>query len=194
MSELLVYRNRWSRLAAILLLSVCIAAVAASLWDTRILPFAFLSCALAWFAALAWVLPFVRLDEDGVVVRNAFSTVTIPYDAVTGVTGGSRLEIEARGGLKVVADAVPGRGNFTINAVRKRDTYGAFFIPVTSVNDLRIDVGEGDTPADRVAQTLRRRVATAKSASGSAAARRVNVSAIAGSIAIIAVFLVGLLV
>lgn len=140
--------------------------------------------------------PAVALDERAVTVRNPFSTTTIPYASVTDVTGGSRLQLEGRGGVTVVAAAVPGRGIFTMNAMRKRDAYGEFFIPVKAVDDLRIDKGEPDTAATRVADIIRRRVALAEGPDADLPEpmRKLNVRTIAVTVVIIAIGVTGFIV
>ena len=193
---LLTYRHAWARPAPFLLGGIAVVAVAFTLWQPNLLPFTVFVCAFAWFAALAWPFPMLRLDAGGITVRNPFSTTTIPYASVADVTGGSRLEIEGRGGLKVVAAAVPGGGNFTMQAMRKRDAYGEFFNPVTSVDDLRIDAGEPDTAATRIANIIRRHVNLARSPRQTTAVpvRKLNVATIAVTAAIVVVAAVGLIV
>jgi len=193
---LLTYRQAWARPAAFLLGGIAVVAVAFTLRQPNLLPFTVLVCAFAWFATLAWPFPMLRLDEDGITVRNSFSTTTIPYASVADVTGGSRLEIEGRGGLKVVAAAVPGGGNFTMQAMRKRNAYGEFFNPVTSVDDLRIDAGEPDTAATRIANIIRRHVNLTGSHRQTIAVpvRKLNLATIAVTAAIVAVGVVGLIV
>jgi hypothetical protein len=192
---LLTYRHAWARPATFLLGGIAVVTVAFTLWQPSLLPFTVLVCAFAWFAALAWPFPMLRLDEDGITVRNPFSTTTIPYASVADVTGGSRLEIEGRGGLKVVAAAVPG-SNFTMQAMRKQDTYGEFFNPATSVDDLRIDAGEPDTAATRIANIIRRQVNLVGIHRQTTAApvRTLNVATIAVTAAIVAVGAIGLIV
>lgn len=191
--HLLIYRQLWARPAAFLLGSLALAAVLLTLWQPSLLPFTLFVCAVLWFAALVWSYPALRLDEDAVTVRNPFSTTTIPYASVSDVTGGSRLQIEGRGGLKVVAAAVPGRGNFTMNAIRTQNAYGEFFVPVKKVDDLRIDKGEPDTAATRIADIIRRRVALVTGPTNRAAAptRKLNVGTIAATALIIAIGVVG---
>ena len=169
----MIYRQLWARPAFFLLGGLALAAAALTVWQPSLLPFTLFACTVLWFAALVWPFPALTLDEDAVTVRNPFSTTTIPYASVTGVTGGNRLQIEGRGGLKVVAAAVPGRGNFTMNAMRKQEAYGEFFVPVKKVDDLRIDKGEPDTAAP---------------------ARKLNVLTIAITVMIIAIGVVGFII
>ena len=98
--------------------------------------------------------------------------------------------------MKVVAAAVPGGGSFTMQAVRKRDAYGEFFNPVTSVDDLRIDAGEPDTAATRIANIIRRHVHLAGGHRQTTAVplRKLNVATIAVTTVIVAVGAVGLIV
>ena len=192
----MTYRLAWARTGAYLLGGAAIAAVVCALLWPSFLPFTVFVCAFAWLAALAWSFPKLRLNDGAIIVRNPFSTTTIPFAAVTHVTGGNRLEIESRGGVKVVAAAVPGGGNFTMAATRKVNTYGAFLDPVTSVDNLRIDAGEPDTPSTRIADIIRRRVAIVggQPKITDAAVRRLNVGTIAGTVAIVAVGVIGLII
>lgn len=192
----MIYRQPWARPAGILVGGLALTAVALTIWQPILLPFTLFACAVLWFIALVWAFPAVALDERAVTVRNPFSTTTIPYASVTDVTGGSRLQLEGRGGVTVVAAAVPGRGIFTMNAMRKRDAYGEFFIPVKAVDDLRIDKGEPDTAATRVADIIRRRVALAEGPDADLPEpmRKLNVRTIAVTVVIIAIGVTGFIV
>lgn len=155
----MTYRRPWAHVSATVLVALAVVLIGLTVWQPAALPFALFAPGLLWLAALAWVVPAVRIGEEAVAVENAFLKTTVPYAAMTAVSGGSRLSIESRGGATVIAAAVPGRGVFTVNAVRKRDAYGSFFTPVTTVDDLRVDAREPDTAATRVANIIRRRIA-----------------------------------
>ena len=194
--HLLIYRRTWARPATFLLGGLALAAVLLTVWQPSLLPFTLFACAVLWFVALVWAYPALKLDEDAITVRNPFSTITIPYASVSDVTGGARLQIEGRGGVNVVAAAVPGRGVFTVNAVRKKDAYGDFFVPVTTVDDLRVDAREPDTAATRIADIIRRRVALVKGPRNSAPAptRKLNAGTIAATALILVIAIVGVII
>lgn len=130
--------------------------IVATVFDPRLLPFLAFVVAAAWVAIVVWVLPQVRVRADGIVVTNPFRIGTIPYAAMTSVTGGESFIVKTENG-SIRASAGGGTGGSpTMLRVDANQT----IVGPLGANRLDVNRGEGDTPATRIARTVRRRIET----------------------------------
>ncbi|WP_106813742.1 hypothetical protein [Microbacterium timonense] len=145
--------------ATVVVASVAVALGVVAMLDPRswyVLP---LVATLAWLVWASWVWPRVVVGPDDVIVRNTFSTATIPYSDLDGVTSGLVLQFRTKSGARVRAFGVHAQTGLGRDAIRRSEAYTSGVVQVRRFDDLRPTASP--TQASHVAENVQRRVATA---------------------------------
>lgn len=155
-SRSIVYRLPSAKFAIVALVACGLGVAVWSVLDPRILPFTAACVVAAWVTWFMWILPSVTVSDDDIHVVNPFRVGTVPLRSVTSVTGGESLILKTPSG-SIRASAAGGRGGSPMTL--KANDYRSQLGPMGS-NGLDPERGEGDTPATRIARTIRRRIKT----------------------------------
>jgi hypothetical protein len=184
MSESQVYERYPLIRATIIVVVATLVLSALMLIDPRSWYLVSLTATLGWFAWVLWVWPRVTVGSDDLVIRNAFTTATVPFADVASVRSGFTLHILTKSSGRVTAFGVHGRTGMGREAVRTAQAYSVGVTPVRRVDDLRPTIER--TQASQVADIIARRLESARNAGSARTRRRPNVGVIAVTVVLLA--------
>lgn len=142
--------------ATVLTVVAALLLTAVMLIDSRSWYLVPIAVTFAWLPWLMWVWPRVVTARTGIVIRNAFTTSELPYDAISYTRAGFTLQVYTKSGARVSAFGVHGRTGMGREAIRTVQAHGSGIVPVRRVEDLRPDLSR--TQAEQVAQIIDRQL------------------------------------
>lgn len=184
MSESQVFERFPVVVATVVAVVATLALTAIMLIDPRSWYLVSLTATIGWLAWALWVWPRVRLDDEGIVVRNTFSTTTVPFSDVESVRAGLTLQVRTKSGIRVSAFGVHGKTGMGREAIRTADAYTVGITPVRRVDDLRPSAAR--TQVSQVADIVTRRLETLEHAGSARTRRRPNLAIIVITLALLA--------
>ncbi|MDN5572157.1 MAG: PH domain-containing protein [Propionibacteriaceae bacterium] len=110
----LVIRSDRGRVGTLVIAAMAAVIVVLQAWQGPVevaLRYAVVPALVVWVVYLMWSAASVRLDADGLTLRNPFVTRRLPWSLVTGAESRWGLVVEA-GGRRWSAWAAPARGSY----------------------------------------------------------------------------------